>query len=173
MRIWSRCLGIALAMLALMVAPAAAETDWNHFSTGWIYVTVDYTTEAGQLVRYREAYRVLPNFKEQRIEITHYEAGVRVLLTPEDAFRLLDGLQHLAGTPPGGQRQDRGQQWSGFTWTDAAGVVHGWLEFRVFEPIDDTAAEALTDVAVYEVYLPVEAMLAWVEAIDKARGALL
>lgn len=160
-------------MLGLVAVPAVAESDWNHFSTGWVYVTTNFTTEAGQLVTYREAFRVLPNFTDRQVEITDFEAGVRIVLTPEDAFRLIDGLRHLAATPQGNQRQDRGQQWSGFTWTDAEGVVHGWLEFHVFEPIDEAAVDSLADIDIYEIYLPVDAMPAWIEAIEKARGALL
>lgn len=173
MRNGSQRIGLVIAVLALVVVSASAEADWSDFSSGWVYVTSSFTTESGRLVIYREAYRVLPNFDEGRIEITHHEAGVRILLTPEDAFRLLNGLQYLAETPQGGQRQDRGQQWSGFTWTDATGTVHGWLEFRNFEPVDDAAAEALADVEIYEIYLPVTAMPTWMEAIDKARNALL
>ncbi len=173
MRAWNRRIGIIAAVLALIAVPAAADTDWSHFAAGWVYVTTSFTAESGRPVTFREAYRVLPNFDEQRIEITHYEAGVRILLTPEDAFRLVEGLRYLAGTPQGGQRQDRGQQWSAFTWTDAAGTVHGWFEFRTFEPVDEAAAEALVGVEIYEIYLPVDAMPAWIEAIDKARSALL
>jgi|SRR5690625_1204073 len=169
-RIWNR-LWIVVVVLGLLALPAAAETDWSHFSAGWVYVTASFTTDTGQFVTYRESFRVLPNFDTDHVEITDFEAGVRIILTPNDAFRLAEGLRHLAGTPQGNQRQDRGQQWSAFTWTDAAGSIHGWLEFQVFERVPGVDDAADAEETVYEVYLPVDAMMPWAEALDQARGA--
>lgn len=170
MRILSR---LAVALLALSLAafivPSWLNREWSHFSTGWVYVDSYYTTPRGALVKYRDVFRIRPNEESRLVEIEHYEPRVLVELAQEDAFRLANALRYLAETPAGGQRWENGQRWSAFTWTDANGTTHGWIEFRSYRNL--TTGETVQEV--YDVYIPPDQMNAMADQLEKARAALV
>ena len=101
---WSRLalavLGLSLA--AFVVVPNWLNREWEHFSSGWVYVDSTYRTTSGALVEYRDTFRIRPNAESGRVEIEHYEPQVLADLSTEDAFRLSGALRHLAETPAGG-----------------------------------------------------------------------
>lgn len=137
-----------------------AETDWDSFEVGWVFVTLSQQTSSG-MVEFRDAYRVLPDLEQRGVRIIYYEQGTEYLLTAEDAFLLKEALAFLSETAVGEQRQMNGRHWKGFTFTNDDGLILGQIELMGVQ--GDSA---------HHILIPTDQMPDLALAIDNALNAL-
>lgn len=151
---------VIVLVLAASFGVVHAETDWDSFDVGWVFVTLAQQTSSG-VVEFRDAYRVLPDLEENGVKIIYYEEGTEYILTAEDAFLLKEALAFLSETAEGEQRQMNGRNWKGFTFTNDSGIILGQIE--------------LTDghENVHHILIPTDQMPELALAIENALNALL
>lgn len=147
-------------VLAASFGAVHAETDWDSFEVGWVFVTLAQQTSSG-MVEFRDAYRVLPDLEQRGVRIIYYEEGTEYLLTAEDAFLLKEALVFFSETEAGEQRQMNGRNWKGFTFTNDHGIILGQIELT-----------GVQENPVHHMLIPTDQMPELAAAIENALDAL-
>lgn len=145
---------VVALLLTAAFSSASAQTDWDRFESGWVYITLAQQTSSGW-VEFRDSYRILPDVEQHGVQIIYFEESAEYFLTAEDAFLLKEALAFLEETAEGEQRQMNGRQWQAFTFTNDNAVVLGQIELaddgnephRMLVPVDQMPelAKAIKD----------------------------
>lgn len=151
---------VVALLFTIAFGSVSAQTDWDRFEAGWVYVTLSQQTSSGW-VEFRDSYRVLPDFEQNGVLIIYYEEGSEYLLTAEDAFLLNEALVFLGETAAGEQRQMNGRSWKGFTFTNEGDVVIGQIELSSAQGDEG-----------HHLLIPVDQMPELAAAIEAALNAL-